>query len=593
MATRSSVLNFLLCISIQTTALAIGDLELQERETFRYLPSRQYWTSCLVPVNPHYNADRSRPNKREELIEGFNSLLPKQNPFMPGFHAYYQSEEGKMWVAIHRMADGLYPPVTMKLFDAGESRTNFIIRGPDFNFSFTYTQHSVTETRKHPSLNFSIPRAMLPFRGSTEQPQEGHGGDQADSRDGMAYERIDFMPQYKVPNEKIRNPQVRYQIRKKGGVYAEYAIAAHNSPLTMDETFIPEAYLFLSYTHDKLDCFLYPNYPETYYAPLKKRLPKTRKGGKEESTYLKYMDLFRTDLGSKVNLEPLVMTSHTSEEEIETRINKNFHTADAIVRGRLALVPPEKQEFYPPQVVRAFNYRMALFLYEQAASIEEGSISRKLSLVEKFAEDLPPTSPEISFFQPQLARFWLSVSDDQVQQSVTSLTDKVELFTFHSSAHELIEGDAIHKLQDRKKAKRIRRQILSQSQDELLFEEDVDTFMSLVDQVPQSSIHNLSATFFCTLSHILSEVYQSYGADDPDLFGLYSGEDAREFAEEWLEMDEEDRELVDTISEAKGKILEIAADDTVPTQEELDSAVKSLQKMEKDHDRREALSWLQ
>lgn len=44
--------------------------------------------------------------------------------------------------------------------------------------------------------------------------QEGHGGDQADSRDGMGYDTLNFMGQYKDYNEKIRNPLVRYQIRK-------------------------------------------------------------------------------------------------------------------------------------------------------------------------------------------------------------------------------------------------------------------------------------------------------------------------------------------------------------------------------------------
>jgi len=567
-------------------ACAMEDEENRERQRItphqqvKKLPPRQYWLSCLNPINPLFNADpHNRPNKLSELIDGFNNRLTNQIPFLPGFHVYYQGEDGRVWIAGRRNTGVLGPQITVKLFDAGQRRTNFVVRGPEFNFSFAYTQNSTTESRKHPPLDFRIPSQLRPFRGAYEEMQEGHGGDQADSRDGMGYDPLNFMGQYKDYNEKIRNPLVRHQIRKWGGAYAEYAIAAPRPPLTMGGTFASEAYMFFRYVNNVLECYLFPNYPVSYYNNVRKYLPRDKR-----SDYLKFMDLFRIDLGAHVNLLPFIHTPQVTDEEIERRGEQNSRTANAIVRRRLQLVPQERQGFYPPQVIQAFYYRMALYLFEQGASLEMSSISHKLSLVERLIDNLPSTEPEINLFQPSLAQFWLHVSEDQVRNTFTPLGDKLQLFHFHTSAHQLMESDDIRRLQDKRKADEVYEQIDEQAHEEFPFEEDVDNFMGLVDKIPEHLAAHLPATFFGVLSNMLYDIYSDYGLTEPDLYGFSSADDVEEFEAELLEMDEEDRELVDTLRDARRKVLESAFDDKTPTQEELAAAVMFLQKMKEKDD---------
>jgi len=540
------------------------------------LSPRQYWLSCLEPLNPLFNAEPyNRPNKLSELIDGFNNRLTNQIPFLPGFHVYYQGDNGRVWIAGRRNTGVLGPQVTVKLFDAEQRRTNFVVRSPEFNFSFAYTQTSRTESRNHPRcLNFRIPPQYQPFRGAYDEMQEGHGGDQADSRDGMGYDPLNFMGQYKLYNEYIRKNMVMHQIRKWRGAYGELAIAAPRPPLTMGRTFISEANVIFKYVDNKLVCFLFPNYPDFYYNNVRRYLPRDRR-----KDYLKFMDLFRIDLEAHVNLSPFIHTPQGTDEEIEKRVKQNFRTANAIVRGRLQLVPQERQHFYPPQVVQAFYYRMALYLFEQAASIEMFSISHKLSFVERLINNLAPTEPEINLFQPSLAQFWLHVSEDQVRNTLTPLSDKLELFRFHTSAHYLMESDDIRRLQDRRKAGEVYEQIDEQGRKEFSFEEDAEDFLDLVDKIPENSAAHLSATFFSVLSKMLSEIYRDYGLDEPDLYGFSSADDVEEFEEEMLEMDEEDREWAAILREGRRKVLESAFSDVKPTQEELAAAFMFLQKM--------------
>lgn len=582
---KKKLLGFFLCFFLPTAAIAMGGLEGEEpRETGPKHASkqapRQYWLGCLEPINPLFNADLyNRPNKLSELINSFNNRLTDQIPFMPGFHVYYQGDDGRVWIAGRRNTGMLGPQIIIKLFDAEQRRTNFVMRGPEFNFSFAYTQRKSTEKRKHPPLNFKIPIHLQPFRNSYEEMQEGHGGDQADSRDRMGYDPLDFMGQYKDYNEDIRNPLVRYQIRKLGGAYGEYAIAASNPLFTMGGTFIPEAYLFLKYVNNSLEYFLFPNYPSSYYTNIRQYLPRGR-----EASYLKIMNLFKIDLGLSINLHPFIHTSQTTDEEIEKRVEQNFRTANAIVRRRLQLVPIEKQRVYPTQVVQAFHYRMALYLFEQAASVEMFSISHKLSFVERLIDNIPPTDPEINLFQPSSAQFWLHVSEDQVRNTFTPLSDKLQLLHFHTSAHQLMESDDIRRLQDKGKADEVYEQIYDQSQDEFPFEEDVDDFMRLVGKIPENSAVHLGAMLFGVLSNIQSDIYSSYGLNDPDLYGFHSVDDIEEFATELLEMDEEDKELVDIIQEGKMRVLQSAFDNKEPTEEELIAAFKILQNMKEEQD---------
>lgn len=582
---KKKLLRFFLCFFLPTAAIAMGGLEGEEpRETnpkyaLKQAP-RQYWLSCLEPINPLFNADPyNRPHKLSELIDGFNNRLTDQIPFMPGFHVYYQGDDGRIWIAGRRSTGVLGTQIIIKLFDAEQRKTNFIVRGSEFNFSFAYTQRKNTEKRRHPPLDFRIPAQLLPFRQSFEQMQEGHGGDQADSRDGMGYDLLDFMGQYEGYNEKIRNPLVRYRIRNRGGAYGEYAIAAYNSPFTMGGTFIPEAYLFLKYVNNSLKCFLFPNYPSSYYIDTRQYFPRGK-----ESPYRKYMKLFKIDLEPSINLHPFIHTPQTDDEEIERRVEQNFRTANAIVRKRLQLVPKEKQVIYPPQVIQAFHYRIALYLFEQAASIEMFSISHKLSFVERLIDNVPSTQPEINFFQPSSAQFWLQVSEDQVRNTFTPLNDKLQLLHFHTSAHKLMDNEDIQTLQDERKADEVYEQVYEQAQNELPFEEDVDDFMKLVGKIPENSAAHLGAMLFGVLSNIQADIYSSYGLDDPDLYGFHSVDDTEEFATEWLEMDEEDKELVDIIQEGKKSVLQSAFDNKELTEEELIAAFKILQSMKEEQD---------
>ena len=214
----------------------------------------------------------------------------------------------------------------------GRGRSNLVVRGPEFNFSFAYTQKKKTETRNHPPLDFRISPQYQPFRGSYDKMQEGHGGDQADSRDRMGYDLLNFTPQYEYYNEYIRNCIVRYQIRKYGGAYGEQAIFAHNPPLTMDRTPISEANLLTKYVNGTLECFLFPNYPDFYYNNLSQYFPQYFPRDRR-APYLKFRDLFRIDLGTHINLSPFIYTSQVTDEEIESRGEQSFRTANAITKN--------------------------------------------------------------------------------------------------------------------------------------------------------------------------------------------------------------------------------------------------------------------
>jgi hypothetical protein len=579
---KKQILSLFLIFSINTAIFAMDNFENEQqgKGQLRYVQKqmpRQYWVNCLDPISPQYNVDPFyRPNKFLELIGRFSSLLPNQIPFiMPGFHVYYQSDDGKVWIAGRRNNGIPNSQIIVKLFDAQDNRINLIVRGPEFNFSFAHTQRKLTEKRKHPPLNFTIPAGLQPFRQSDEQMQEGHGGDQADSRDGMGYDPLNFMGQYKYYNENIRNHMVRHQIRKQGGAYAEYAIAAYNPPLTMSGLIAAEAYLFLKYVNNTLVCYLFPNYPsKPYYNIIEEYLP----SGKEKN-YLKFMNFFKLDLESYINLFPFIYTSQVTEDEIEDRMKQNIRTARRIEDGRIKLIPPEKQAFYPPMVVESFNYRIALYLYEQAASIEIFSISHKLSLVEKFIDYLPADEPGINFFQPNSAKFWLDISENQVMNTFTQLNDKIQLYRFHISSHHLIEGEEIRKIQDKSKADQVYEQIIDQAQEEIYLEGDFNEFISLVNEIPENKIAYLSAMLFSISNNILYDIYASYGLDDLAMYGFYSVDDVDEFAEEWLDMDEEDKERVDTIRQGKRSILNSIFNPRKPTQEGLVKALNSLQKM--------------
>lgn len=553
-----------LAILICWGAFGAEESRLEKEYHSQKLAQRQYWLRCLEPVNPAYNADPRRPYKDSELIQGFNNRLTNQIPFLPGFHVYYQSDDGQVWIARHIDTGVTGPKITIKLFDAERGRTNLIVHGDNFNFSFAYTQRQAIEKRKHPPMNLGISQ---PVRQSLEQPQEGHGGDQADSRDLMGYDRLNFMPQYIFWNEKIRNPVVGHQIRPFGGAYGEYSIAGHNPSLTIDRTFIPEGYLFLKFVNNSLVCYLFPNYPSWLYHAVEKYLPKGRK-----SRYLKFMDIYQVDLGSQVNLSPFIHTRKVSEDDIEQRVEQNFRTADAIADGRLQLITREKLAYYPPEVVLAFYYRMAMYLYEQGASIEMFSISNKLSLVERLIDEGPPIPQGINFYQPSLARYWLSVSEDQVRNVSGSILDKLQLYSFHTSAHHLIEGNAIRTLQSQQSAEELYEKIYDQALDDLVLEEDVDEFMETIDKIPENSAIYLGSLFLHTLNTMIFQIYNNNDlGDDYDMLGP---EDAFECVEEYF--DEEDTDRINILRDAKKRVVESIHSNRQLTDEEIGEALKAM-----------------
>lgn len=305
---------FFLVILICWSAFATEEARLEKEYHSQRLPQREYWKRCLEPVHPEYNTEMRRPQKLFDLIQGFNNRLSNQLPFLPGFHVYYQSDDERVWIARRANTGIIGPQIRIKLFDAESGRTNLIVNGDNFNFSFAYTQRQAIEKRKHPPMNLGISQLV---RQSFEQPQEGHGGDQADSRDGMGYDRLNFTAQYIFWNEKIRNPLVGHQIRPFDGAYGEYSIAGHNPPLTIDRSFISEGYLFLKFVNNSLVCYLFPNYPSYLYQALEPYLPKGRK-----SRYLKFMDVYKVDLGSHVNLSPFIHTRNVSDDDIEQRVER-------------------------------------------------------------------------------------------------------------------------------------------------------------------------------------------------------------------------------------------------------------------------------
>lgn len=547
------------------SAFGTEESDLEKKYRSQRLVQRQYWLGCLEPLNPEYNADPiKRPYKLPELMQGFNNYLTNQIPFLPGFHIYYQSDDSRVWIARRTNTGVTGPQIRIKLFDAEQGRTNLIVHGDNFNFSFAYTQRTSKEKRKHPPMNLGISQ---PVYQSLEQPQEGHGGDQADSRDGMGYDRLNFMPQFIFWNEKIRNPLVGHQIRPFDGSYGEYSIAGYNPPLTIDGTFIPEGYLFLKYVNKTLVCYLFPNYPSWLYHAVEKYLPKGR-----ESRYLKFMDIYKVDLADHVNSSPFIHTRNVSEDDIEQRVEQNFRTADAIADGRLQLITRERLAYYPSEVVLAFYYRMAMYLYEQGASIEMFSISNKLSLVERLVDEVSTIPRGINFYQPDLAKYWLSVSEDQVRNVSGSILDKLQLYSFHTSAHHLIEGNAIRTLQSQTSAEELYDRIYDQAQDELVLEEDVDEFMETVDKIPENSAIYLGSLFLHTLNTILFQIYDDNGFGD--IYDMCGSEEAFEYIEE--DFDEEDKDLINSLREAKNQVVESIHSDKHLTNEELGEALKRL-----------------
>lgn len=563
---KKTIAYLFLAILICQSGFGTEEFRLGKEYRSQRLAQRQYWLRCLEPINPEHNEDSvRRPYKLSELIQGFNNRLANQLPFLPGFHVYYQSEDGRVWIAARSNTGIAGPHLRIKLFDAEHGRTNLVIHGDNFNYSFAYTQRQSLEKRKHPPMNLGISQ---PVRQSLEQPQEGHGGDQADSRDGMGYDRLNFSPQYIFWNEKIRNPLVGHQIRPFDGSYGEYDLAsAWNPPLTIDRTFISEGYLFLKYVNNTLVCYLFPNYPSWLYQAVEKHLPRGRK-----SRYLKFMDLYNVDLGTHVNLSPFIHTRNVSDDDIEQRVENNFRTADAIADGKLQLITRERLAYYPPEVVLAFYYRMAMYLYEQGASIEMFSISNKLSLVERLVDEVPPMPQGINFYQPGLARYWLSVSEDQVRNASGSILDKLQLYSFHTSAHPLVEGNAIRTLQSQTRAEELYDRIYGQAQEELILEEDVDEFMETVDKIPENSAIYLGSLFLHTLNSILFQIYDNNGLGDD--YDMYGSEEAFEYIEEYF--DEEDKDLISSIREAKSHVVESINSDRHLTDQEFGEVLKVL-----------------